>query len=119
MPDWDACANRHLLAHILKGASRKNYYCHPIDTQRGATSTPTAESIEMAKILRSYAHCWALDMEAWPTYPPTASEQRLSWEYAMQMADKDCKKLREPVIETPPDLPLPADNLLSDEDIPR
>ena len=94
MPDWESCANRHLLAHILKGARTKSYYCDPVDTARGASSSPAQLSIEISRILKSWAHCWALDMAEWPSGPPTAQEQRAAWEYAMQKADEECRKAK-------------------------
>jgi hypothetical protein len=115
MPDWDACAGRHLLAHIMKAATRKHYYCAPEDTARGASSSPAAVSIRQAAILRSYAHCWALDMADWPTYPPTAAEQREAWGKAMQLADRDCKKAVENSVP-PREIP---DDALSDDIPPR
>lgn len=93
--DWEACANRHLLAHILRRAHRRVYYCAPIDTLRGASPFPAPLSLELAGILKAHAHCWALDMAEWPHYPPTAAEQRVAWEKAMEDADRECRKVRE------------------------
>ena len=92
--DWQACAGRHLLAHILKAAKRGHYYCHPSDTARPYRTPRHPESFELARILRSYAHCWALDMAEWPGAPPSAAEQREAWAKAMECAERECRAAR-------------------------
>ena len=96
MPDWKACANRHLLAHVMKQAGRKIHYCHASDTVRmGPAKKPHPLTVDLTNTLLKYAHCWSLDMAEWPGGHPTASEQRATWELAMERADRECRKLRD------------------------
>lgn len=96
MPDWQSCANRHLLAHLMKQGGKRVYYCHPDDTRRmGPAPTPHPLTVKLSEIIRSHAHCWALDMADWPGGPPTAQEQRASWERAMEAMDRECRQARE------------------------
>ena len=105
-PDWDACANRHLLAHIIRQSSRRVFYCHPSDIARPFFTPKHPLSHALARILRSHAHCWGLDMaDLRPA--PTASEQRASFEKAMELADKECRKSRE-ASSAPPVNALPS-----------
>ncbi|MBA0084677.1 MAG: hypothetical protein HRJ53_06760 [Acidobacteria bacterium Pan2503] len=94
-PDWKACANRHLLAHVMKQAGRKTYYVHPVDCMRmGPAREPHPLTVELTNTLLKYAHCWALDMADWPGGPPNAAEQREAWTRAMEDADRECRKIR-------------------------
>lgn len=95
MADWDSCANRHLLAHILKAGNRKKYYCHPSDAVYRVKKTQYHPlTVEVARVLRAHAHCWALDM-ADNKYPPPAPEQRAAWVKAMEQADAEIQKLKD------------------------
>ena len=92
--DWDHCANRHLLAYIIKQTARDNArYLAPEDVGRGATSSPAPLSKKLALILRAHAHCWALDMADLGN-PPLAV-QRKAFDRAMAEAELEVKKARE------------------------
>lgn len=95
-PDWRSAANRHLLAFIRQQAGHRIYYSHESDTARmGVAKRPHPLSVEMARILRTHAHSWALTMSEWSGDPPSAAEQREAWTLAMELADRDCRAARE------------------------
>lgn len=80
----------------MKQANRKVYYCHPSDTVRmGGVSNPHPLTVALTDCLLRHAHCWALDMTDWPGGRPSAQEQRISWERAMEDADKECRKIKD------------------------
>lgn len=94
--DWRSCANRHLLAHVMKQAGRKIYYVHPSDTVRmGPSTKPHPLTVELTNILLKHAHCWSLDMAEWPSGHPSAAEQRAAWEKSMEQADRECRMARD------------------------
>ena len=91
---WDECANRLLLGHIRKQASRGIHYCDD-DTRMGKYSAkePSPASRELTAPLVAWKNAWARDCrECEPA--PTAAKQREWWISCMERAEVQINGVR-------------------------
>lgn len=67
--EWDAAANRHLLAYVLRAGSERRYY-----------------DARTTKILVAWKNAWAIDMREWHGRP-SAKEQEENFIGCMERAE--------------------------------
>ena len=77
---WARCANRHLLAYVMRQASQRIYYA----------PDPT-------RILVKYKNAWAQDMRDEAVNGEVLVErQKLTWSQCMERAETEIAKARTP-----------------------
>lgn len=72
--EWDAAANRHLLAYVLRAGQERRYY-----------------DARTTKILVAWKNAWATDMREW-NGKPTPKEQEENFKGCMERAEQQIKQ---------------------------